>query len=309
MFKIAEKTELNQISLTGVRAIVLAGLLIVKPRSLEEIRNAFIELNIMDKDNSDDILRIDLNTLKIMGFEISRASAKTNYKYVLGSHPFAFKISANEINILRKVYKSLKNNLDVASLLEFDSLFAKIASRVCDDEKKEILLGISSLKSFDKQLMRELLIDCSQSRTLHLVYRKPTAQTEEVRDVVAQRLTFENDKVYLYAYDLNKKDTVVLHLNRIKSIISRDLAKVEVEPTVTRVRFKLETSRLAHLKESEQILDSDDKYYLIEGNYYNDFIATQRMLSFGSKCIVVEPLEFKNNIVKKLKEMRKLYGN
>ena len=37
MFKTAEKTGLNQISLTGLRALVFIGLLIVKPRSLEEI--------------------------------------------------------------------------------------------------------------------------------------------------------------------------------------------------------------------------------------------------------------------------------
>ncbi len=102
MFKIADKTELNQISLTGVRGIVLAGLLIMQPRSLEEIRKAFIELNIMENENSDDILRIDLNTLKIMGCEISRASAKTGFKYVLGKHPFAFKIDDEEIVLLKK---------------------------------------------------------------------------------------------------------------------------------------------------------------------------------------------------------------
>ena len=42
MFKPADKTELNQISLTGMRAIVLIGLLIEAPRTLEEIREKFI---------------------------------------------------------------------------------------------------------------------------------------------------------------------------------------------------------------------------------------------------------------------------
>ena len=47
MFKTADKSDLNQISLTGIRAIVLLGLLIIKPRTLEEIRRAFINFNIM----------------------------------------------------------------------------------------------------------------------------------------------------------------------------------------------------------------------------------------------------------------------
>lgn len=128
MFKLDETTELNQISLTGARGIVLVGLLIAQPRLLEEIRKAFIELKIMEDENSDDILRIDLNTLKIMGCEISRASARTGYKYVLGKHPFSFKIQEEEFNILKKAYNNAKNRTDILGLLEYDDLFKKIAS-------------------------------------------------------------------------------------------------------------------------------------------------------------------------------------
>ena len=87
MHRIVEKTELNQISLTGMRALILVGLLIKAPRSLEEIKETFINYNIMEKSHSNDIIRIDLNTLRAMGCEISRASIKTNYKYVLTKHP------------------------------------------------------------------------------------------------------------------------------------------------------------------------------------------------------------------------------
>ena len=83
MFKTADKSDLNQISLTGIRAIVLLGLLIVQPRTLEEIRRAFIEFNIMEESHSNDIIRIDINTIKSIGCEVSRADSKTNYQYVL----------------------------------------------------------------------------------------------------------------------------------------------------------------------------------------------------------------------------------
>ena len=74
----------------------------MQPRSLEEIRKAFIELNIMENENSDDILRIDLNTLKIMGCRNFQSFSKTGFKYVLGKHPFAFKIDDEEIVLLKK---------------------------------------------------------------------------------------------------------------------------------------------------------------------------------------------------------------
>ena len=67
MLKLQEDVELRQISLTGTRALMLVGLLMKAPRSLEEIREAFIERKIMEPEHSDDILRIDLNTLRTMG--------------------------------------------------------------------------------------------------------------------------------------------------------------------------------------------------------------------------------------------------
>lgn len=309
MFKIAEKTELNQISLTGVRGIVLAGLLIIKPRSLEEIRQAFIELNIMEDENSDDILRIDLNTLKIMGCEISRASQKTDFKYVLGKHPFAFKIEDSEIMLLKKAYNQAKSHADIAGILGYDDLFRKIASRVCDEDKKEALLGISVLKRYDVQMLKDLLLDCAQGRTLSIIYKKPSSNIEETKEVVAQKLVFQNDKVYLYGYDLEKKDSVVLLVSRIKTILSRRLEKTEFEQNSVKVRFVLEASSFSELEEGEVILDNKDGSFVVEGNYHNDFLAVQRILSLGSKCVVTEPVEFKNTIVTKLKEMRKSYGN
>ena len=49
MFKVAEKTDLNQISLTGVRALIMIGLLIVEPRSLADIKNILVGLKIMEE--------------------------------------------------------------------------------------------------------------------------------------------------------------------------------------------------------------------------------------------------------------------
>lgn len=309
MFKIAEKTELNQISLTGVRAIVLVGLLMVAPRSLDEIRKAFIDMNIMEDENSDDILRIDLNTLKIMGCEISRASQKTDYKYVLGKHPFAFKMSEDQLSVLRRAYNNFKANADIVTLIELDALFKKIVSRICDTETKEVLLGISALKHFNIQIIKDLLVDCNQGRTLSLLYKKTPSQLEEEKEVVAQKLVFQNDKIYLHGFDLKKQEPVVLHVGRITKILARKLAKTVVDSSFKTIRYELEASRLTKLQDGETILDVKDNTFVIEGNYHNEFLAMQRVLSYGTKCVVTEPEDFKNAIITKLKEMRNAYGN
>ena len=57
----------------------------------------------MEDCSSSDILRIDLNTLKTMGCEISRSVRKTGYKYILTKHPFELRIEDFELNLLKKL--------------------------------------------------------------------------------------------------------------------------------------------------------------------------------------------------------------
>ena len=66
-------TDLNQISLTSVRALVLLGLLMRAPRTFSEIKQTFVDLKIMEPDHSDDIIRIDLNYVdKYLWYQLGR---------------------------------------------------------------------------------------------------------------------------------------------------------------------------------------------------------------------------------------------
>ena len=58
---------------------------------------------------------------------------------------------------------------------------------------------------------------------------------------------------------------------------------------------------------NENIVEYFNEGFIVEGFYHNDFLAMQRVLSFGAKCTVLAPDEFKNKVVNKIKEMRKLY--
>lgn len=307
VFKTAEKTELNQISLTGMRAIVLIGLLIVKPRSLDEIRKAFISLGIMEQENSDDILRIDLNTIKVMGCEISRASQKTDYKYVLTKHPFTFKMQEDEVKVLKKVYNKVKESADISLLLDFDDFFKKVASFMDNQEIIEALAGVSILKYYNIDLIKDLMVDCKYKNKLELTYKKSTSQTESLKEIIPQEVVFKNDKVYVYAYDLNKQESIVLNLKRIKSIESRKPSDTAFAPKYRTVRFLYKDLKKEGLNKDEKVLETLENGQIVEGTYHNDFVATQRVLSMGAKCVVLEPVEFRNSVVEKIKEMRKIY--
>lgn len=307
MFKVAEKTDLNQISLTGVRALIMIGLLIVEPRSLADIKNILVGLKIMEEFQPEDILRVDLNTIKSMGCEISRCSPKTNYKYVLTKHPFSLKVSKEEISALKSVYKQIKIKSNISTLLEYDLLFRKIALYICDEESREALLGVSVFKYFDIDFVKDLMQDCKYNRKLELIYKSTSISKETVKNIVAQKIVFKNDKFYLYGFDLGIKRTTVLNLKRIKSILQRSKNNEDFEIEEIKVKFILKDIKTEMLESEEEIIEKIDEGYLVEGFYFNDFLAMQRILSFGSNCTVIEPLEFKRKIINKVKEMRNIY--
>lgn len=307
MFKPVNKPELNQISLTGLRAIILLGLLLEAPRTLDEIKEVFVGLNIMEEGNSTDILRIDINTLRAMKCEITRADVKTGYKYKLVSHPYALEISKEEIALIRRAYKKILHTVSIDFILKYDELFAKLASYMNDSEEKEELLGLSIFKSIDKGLIKDLLDDCKKNRTLKLIYINPSSYKENVKEVFAQQLAIMNESLYLYCYDFSKKKSVTLNVSRIKSIISRIIGGNGLDSEKISVKFLLKNSEIIDIEENEKILETTDNGFIVEGQYFNEFYAIQRILSFGADCKVLEPVEFKDKIISKLKSMRSIY--
>lgn len=309
MLKIAENTELNQISLTGLRGIAMMELLLEAPRSLQELRDIFIDWKIMEPEHSNDILRIDLNTLRYMGCEISRADARTDGKYVLTKHPFSINISNDEIAVLNRAYKKIKAKMDIALALKFDDLFKKFAEHMNDGETKENLLGISILRSVDTAVVKDLIGDCKHKRTLKLIYKNPSAKESSEKTIICQKIALQNDNVYLYGFDVSKNKSVVLNAKRILSIISRLAGDFGVEIRTTNVKFFLKSFGISELnEENEEIVETLENGYIVEGKYYNSFFAIQRVLSFGSNCTVLEPVEIREEVVNKLKSMRDVYN-
>ena len=77
--------------------------------------------------------------------------------------------------------------------------------------------------------------------------------------------------------------------------------------------FLLTASLLLTGCDSSRIYEQSDillvtSGYQYEGEYHNDFVAVQRMLSFGSNCTVLEPQAIREKIIEKLKNMRKNYN-
>ena len=132
------------------------------------------------------------------------------------------------------------------------------------------------------------MMDCKHERTLEVLYQKPDVKSLSRKKLIAKKMVFRNDKLYLYGYDLTKDDTVVLNCKNIDSVVSRKLTEKGMEPNMLKVILKLKNAETEMLTDEEKIVEINDSEALIEGNYFNEFLAIQRILSFGSKCTIVE---------------------
>lgn len=303
------KEDLCQISLTGIRSLVLFDMLVKSPMSLEEIRKAFIAKKIMSESNSDDIIRIDINTLKKMGCTISRADHRTNNKFVLLDHPFKIDITKEEIDVLKKAFNRIKENADINFLVLYDKLFKKIAPHIANNEVKESLLGISPLKKYSLDILKTLKDACESKDLVKLVYKVPTFSKEMEKEVYADKVVLQNDKLYFYGLDKGSNQPIYLNIKRILKILS--MQKNDENHTVkpVTVRFKLKDFGASGLADNETIESgSIEDGFIICGHYHNKFFANQRILSFGSRCTIIEPEEFKENIIEILKRMRDVYN-
>ena len=308
MFKPIEKSELNQISLTGVRAIVILGLLMVAPRSFEDLRKFLIEINLMEETNSIDTLRVDMNTLKAIGCEISRSNSKTNQKFILTKHPFSFEITKDEINVLRKIYKQIKKTKNIQELFDYDELFKKIAYFVQDEKIKEELLGISVFKRFARiDEIRDLIVDVENGTIIKLKYKKTLASRIATKEVVIKNIEVQNESIILSCFDILKNRKMTLNYARIVQILSRRKNDIDFEVASMQVRFKLTDFGVEVMRDNERIIDSDLEGYYIQGEYFSEFSAIQRVLSFGDKCTVIYPQDFRDTVISKLRNMRAGY--
>ena len=306
MLKLYEKVDTKLISLTGARTLLLLTLLSTGPKNAEEINNFFLTNNILDKAYSKDTLRMDLNCLKSYGIKISRAN-KNDGRYILLSSPFMLKITKKEIKALSKLYYMDIEKLSVTQLITYHKLFNKLADYTESQNLKELIKGISVLKNLNIELLEELNKECKNKNLILINYYSPRSTSEREIKIKTDYIGFRNSQLYLFGFDTELKKHVFLNISRIKKIILRFLDKYIPEAPLTTVKFRLKNFENYTLENTEIIIDKNDNEALITGQYYNDFIAMQRMMYFAEDCTVVEPQEIIDKIVEKLLNMRKHY--
>lgn len=307
-FKLEEIKPLL-INLTGVRLLVIFSLLVESPKTAEEINDYFVQNNYPKDLFSSDTLRNDMNALRLAGCIISRADKHNDYKYNLISHPFELNIDMDFAKNLAKIYNRTYKDLKLRDLVLIENLFNELAKYTDNEETSEFLKGISLIKNIKKDTLRNLLNAQKSQGKIQFEYKSPKGKSNI--EFIVEDFEFRNKKLYINGYSITHQNNSFLLVSKIASPITFFLRKEEIENATFKVTYELRNNARINFeeKEDEKIIKSTKDVLTVEFSTDNKFKLIQKILSYGPNCVVISPTEIREEIIKKLKDMREVYRN
>ncbi|NLF82804.1 MAG: WYL domain-containing protein [Candidatus Gastranaerophilales bacterium] len=307
--------NLDNKSITALRIISILNLLLECPCDDEMINSRLCEQINEIKALSEDTLCIYLNTLRVLGCEITRPAKRNDYKYILKSHPFNISLSKDEIETLIEIRKYISFLGDWKTALYVDKLFKTLSDSFSEETKtfffeskrQSLVREIDSNNFFHE--INQLENYCKQNKKLTLVYDSPESGVKNIT-IIADKINMENGTFYLRGYNEELETTMYLRLDRILDIKSVSMQTMDIQPKYTVVRYKIKgISPLSlNISDDESIIEKNDDEITIEALVSNKFKFFQKILSYANNCTIIDPPQIRDEFIKKLEHMLTLYN-
>ncbi len=302
------KVTYNLMSFTAFKTLMIFSLLIEAPRSYKDIIDYFESHDFINEKISVDTIRVYLNSLKRAGCVITKTKRAEGSKFVLVSHPFELTISDEQIKSLTKVYKMLIKTVNVSDLILLEKFLRNIALNISNTEFTNTLNKTSILSGLEVKLLEDLQVCCQRKNQIVLSYNSPRSGRKKL-ELICDKLGLENGKLYLYGTSIDYQQAAYLLVKRIISIDEIKLQKtsnLNIEEITVKYEIKADYTEL-QLKDYEKLISTNENKTYIEAKHSNKFVLLQRILSLGSVCTVLEPKNFRAEVITTLKAMRAGY--
>ncbi len=299
------------ISLTGYRTLLILKALIESGKTIDEMVKIVKNEPDTGKASSKDTLRVTINTLKAAGCEILRPNISNGYRYMLAKHPFVLNISEEEINVLIMLRNKIAENLNWPDILTLNDLYEKIASLTGDSEVIDNIINSAPFAEVDKQILIDISNPSLINKKVSIIYNSPKFDEEEI-DIVPQKITAQNGKLYLWCFNCKYEKNGLLMVDRIKKINKVSINNYEcLNPNVYEVVYELWglNAKNFEIKENEEIISKDEEKIRVLAHVDNEFLFIQRLLLFGAYFKVISPDFFREKLIDKIKAIRKEYEN
>ena len=302
--------ELKQkASSTGFRTLILLDLLLREPLTKGEIierlsKNPYIT-NI-----SKETLRLDINTLKAAGFEIQNTGKANKYRYKINWSPIQFNLTRKELNVLLRTKEALIKLSNWEYIVRLYGLFEKITPLIKDENDINELMNFHQFSNIDFKTLKELNALSAKKKEVILLYNSPNSGIKEIQ-IKLKGIKYNGSKLYITGISKNYTGSTILRAdNIIKTIKMLNTKESLKKPAVKKIICKItpEGRNATGFLDEEKILKETKNYIEIELKSDNDFMAVQRLLSFGDGLISIKNKDIERKYTDALKEILKKYG-
>ena len=302
------KITYNLMSFTAFKTLLIFSLLLEAPRSYKDIEEYFANHDFIREKISIDTIRVYINSLKRAGCIITKTKRNEGSKFVLVSHPFELTINPEQIKALSKIYKTIAKTVDIHDLILLEKFLRKISDNMQNEDFAKNLNKISLLSGMDINLLENLFDCCAKKNQIVITYNSPRSGYTDM-ELICDKLGFENGKLYIYGTSIDFSQSTYLTVSRIVNIKEIKLHKtqnLDIDEIVVKYELRADVQEL-QLKDYEKLISVNNNKLLIEAKSSNKFLLKQRILSFGSQCMVLEPEDFRHELITTLKKMRAEY--
>jgi len=299
----------NLMSFSGFKSMLIFSMLVHNPKTYEEIKQALEENEYLKETVSIDTIRIYMNSLKQAGCNIKKLHEGRTVKYYIDSHPFELKITDKQAKSIIKVYKAISKSIEISDFLILNDFFTKISAYITNEDLKTKLQNISPLSNINAEMVEELIRYTKNRNEITILYNAKNSGKKKEIDIVVDKMSISNGKLHIAGYNSEYHNYSEFLVSNIIRIISVNLKapKLVLPEFVVQYEYQKEDNASFQPFENEIVLEETDTHVIVEIKSRNKFIIMQRILSLSSRCRVISPDNYKEEILGILKNMKEGY--
>ena len=299
----------NLMSFSGFKAMLIFSMLVQSPKTYDEIKKEIENNEYLKETVSTDTIRIYMNSLKQAGCQIKRINEGRIVKYYIDSHPFTLKISDSQVKSIIKVYKAISKSIEISDFLELNTFFDKISPYISNEDLKLKLKKLSPINNIDYDLISDLIKYAKNNTEITILYNAKNSGKRKEIDIIIDKVSIINGKLYLSGYNSAYKNYGEFLVSNIIKIVSVNMHSPKLKTPEYIIRyeyFKVDNTEFEPSGE-ETIIEETENNVIVEIKSRNKFAIMQRILSHSSKCRVISPENYRQEIIAILKNMKEGY--
>ena len=313
--------ETNPYNQTAYRILLLFKWLIEKPLTFADLSKRFSEEPLVGKKISQDTLRLYLNTLKELGCDITRPSARNDYTYRITYHPFSYYLITTDLQVLKETFSCINKQLGFWETVLLCQWLQKIFQNASNSDRDELARQFfeeTRLIDYDtiRHLVDRLQAYCEEQQLVYVHYVSPVHERIGFHFLPNKLFQWEG-AFYLLGQNEEKEKNCMLRVDKISEVIPVQNPGLKQCLLEQRAQTHVYIIRLLHcrledyepLEEIEEVLLDTEfpQHLLLKIITDNEFLLKQKLLCCGYQFQILYPFAFKETIQQTLEAMRHLY--